>query len=293
MAEAKIIENGTTASVVRKSIENRAQLKNKGDIYIGTGNEIEKDIPDTKGQNIIDAINDNSANKDIRAGSFTAASFKGNADSATNATYATNADNATNARNADNATNATNATYAQYASEDTSKGTIEQRLTNLGFKQLLQDSNGSLSLSVAGAILDASISLLQSGTTREGNRTQASIQLNFHTTSSNASGPLLSFFSGTVAISNVFIPAEYQPAKTVYGFFGVRVSYLYQDTMSLDVYTAVYCEVYGANTNKAGKVLLQVIPPIRSGVSSRLIAVALDPETNPAKLELGYSSKPL
>ena len=32
------------------------------------------------------------------------------------------------------ATNATNATYAQYASSDTSKGTIEERLTNLGFK---------------------------------------------------------------------------------------------------------------------------------------------------------------
>lgn len=74
MAEAIIIENGTTASVVRKSIENRAQLQNKGDIYIGTGNKIEQGstIPDTKGQNIIDAINDNSANKDIRAGSFTA-----------------------------------------------------------------------------------------------------------------------------------------------------------------------------------------------------------------------------
>lgn len=41
MAEAIIIENGTTASVVRKSIENRAQLQNKGDIYIGTGNKIE------------------------------------------------------------------------------------------------------------------------------------------------------------------------------------------------------------------------------------------------------------
>lgn len=61
MADAIIIENKTTASVVRKSIENRAQLKNKGDIYIGTGNKIEQGstIPDTKGQNIIDAINDN------------------------------------------------------------------------------------------------------------------------------------------------------------------------------------------------------------------------------------------
>ena len=41
MADAIIIENKTTASVVRKSMENRAKLPNKGDIYIGTGNKIE------------------------------------------------------------------------------------------------------------------------------------------------------------------------------------------------------------------------------------------------------------
>ena len=65
MSEAKIIENKTTASVVRKSMENRAQLPNKGDIYIGTGGKIEvgSTIPDTKGQNIIDAINDNQTNE--------------------------------------------------------------------------------------------------------------------------------------------------------------------------------------------------------------------------------------
>lgn len=73
---AIIIQNKTTASVVRKSTENRAQLQNKGDIYIGTGNKIEQGstIPDTKGQNIIDAINDNATGKEIRAGSFTASS---------------------------------------------------------------------------------------------------------------------------------------------------------------------------------------------------------------------------
>ena len=115
MSEAKIIKNKTVASVVRKSMENRAQLPNKGDIYIGTGGKIEEDsnIPDTKGQNIIDAINENATGKNISAGSFTAASFKGNADSATRAT---------------NADSATNATYAQYASADTAKGTIEERL---------------------------------------------------------------------------------------------------------------------------------------------------------------------
>lgn len=85
---AIIIQNKTAASVVRKSTENRNQLPHKGDIYIGTGNKIEdgSTIPDTKGQNIIDAINENATGKDISAGSFTATSFKGNADSATIAT---------------------------------------------------------------------------------------------------------------------------------------------------------------------------------------------------------------
>ena len=44
----------------------------------------------------------------------------------------TNAVNAENAANAVNATNAESATYATYASADTTKGTIEERLTKLG-----------------------------------------------------------------------------------------------------------------------------------------------------------------
>ncbi len=51
---------------------------------------------------------------------------------------------------------AINADYAQYASEDTSKGTIEERLTNLGFKK------GSISLSSG---ITASENIL----TRQGN----------------------------------------------------------------------------------------------------------------------------
>lgn len=38
--------------------------------------------------------------------------------------------------------NSTNAAYAQYASTDTSKGTIEERLTSLGFKQTLLTADG-------------------------------------------------------------------------------------------------------------------------------------------------------
>lgn len=71
---AIIIKNKTAASVVRKSTENREQLLNKGDIYIGTGDKIEKgsNIPDTKGQNIIDAINENATGKTLEAQQFSA-----------------------------------------------------------------------------------------------------------------------------------------------------------------------------------------------------------------------------
>lgn len=74
MSEAKIFKNEEIASVIRKLTENRKQLPNKGDIYIGTGNEIQSGIPDTKGQNIIDAINENAINKNITANSLTATS---------------------------------------------------------------------------------------------------------------------------------------------------------------------------------------------------------------------------
>ena len=65
---------------------------------------------------------------------FVKASEKTNSDEYTvkDAEHATQADKATTA---DSATNATNANIAKYASSDTSKGTIEERLTALGFKE--------------------------------------------------------------------------------------------------------------------------------------------------------------
>ena len=74
MSEAIIFRNNEIASVIRKLTENRNQLPHKGDIYIGTGNKIEEGstIPDTKGQNIIDAINENSTGKAISASQLNA-----------------------------------------------------------------------------------------------------------------------------------------------------------------------------------------------------------------------------
>ena len=151
-----MIPNKTPASEYRVRTLDRNDLNDKGKIYIGEGETTAVDgvtgVSKVTAQNIIDAINDNATNKTITAGGFTAtgaiqsatlscqgniisengeiiaASFKGNADSATNAA------NATYATSATNATNATYAIYAQYASTDRAKGTIEERLTNLGFK---------------------------------------------------------------------------------------------------------------------------------------------------------------
>ena len=162
-----MIPNKTPASAYRVRTLDRNDLNEKGKIYIGKGETTTVDgvtgVYDIEAKNIITAINENATDKTIEAnilsgkngiasngdikstkhsimvvdingtplakmdgdGNIFAASFKGNADSATEAIYATNATNATNA---------TYATYATYASTDTTKGTIEERLTNLGFK---------------------------------------------------------------------------------------------------------------------------------------------------------------
>jgi len=93
--------------------------------------------------------------------------------------------------NADSATNATNATYAEYASSDTSKGTIEERLTNLGFKYLPVTISRQITITSGGKSATIGTLLIQPGrhdppngdtsypsyTTREGNRVHLAINL--------------------------------------------------------------------------------------------------------------------
>lgn len=84
-----MIPNKTKASEYRVRTLDRNDLNEKGKIFIGQGgtSTIDKveNISNVAAKNIIDAINENATGKDISAGSFTAASFKGNADSATRA----------------------------------------------------------------------------------------------------------------------------------------------------------------------------------------------------------------
>ena len=117
-----INENATDKTIEANILSGKNGIESNGDIK-STKHSIM--VVDTNGTPLAKMDSD---------GNIFAASFKGNADSATNATNATNAANATYATSATNATNATYAIYAQYASTDRAKGTIEDRLTNLGFK---------------------------------------------------------------------------------------------------------------------------------------------------------------
>ena len=209
---------------------------------------------------------------------------------ANNAQNATNAENANNATNATNADNATHAIYAQYASTDTSKGTIEERLTNLGFKKLPTDR--SMTMHVSGAALNIGVSLLGNGvTTREGNRTQIGFRLSFFA-SSAVSGPMLDFLGyGSQAISTVAIPAEYRPKFTSTCAFDCQLQYVYANGLSVKVHACMNCTIYGADTENAGKIALQVVPPNISGLSTTLSQVNII--STSSRVDTGYSSKAL
>ena len=207
-----------------------------------------------------------------------------------NANNAQNATNAENATNATNATNAENATYAQYASTDTSKGTIEARLTNLGFKKLPTDL--SMTMHVSGAALNFGVYLLGNGiTTREGNRTQIGFRLSIFA-SSVVSGPMFDFFGyGSQAISTVAIPAEYRPKFTSTCAFDCQLQYVYANGLSVKVHACMNCTIYGADTENAGKIALQVVPPNISGLSTTLSQVNII--SSSYRADTGYSSKAL
>ena len=289
-----MIPNKTPASAYRVRTLDRNELDEKGKIYIGQGETTTVDgvagVSDITAKNIIDAINDNATDKNITAGSFTAT---GTIQSATlscqgNITSENGEMIATSFRG--NADSATNATYAQYASTDTSKGTIEERLTNLGFKQLLADR--AIGMYVSGAGLNFGVQLLGNGiTTREGNRTQIGFKLSFFA-SSVVSGPMLDFFGyGSQAISNAVIPAEYRPKFTSTCAFDCQLQYVYANGLSVKVHACMNCTIYGADTENAGKIALQVVPPNISGLSTTLAQV--DIISSSSRAGTGYSSKEL
>lgn len=197
--------------------------------------------------------------------------------------------NAQNAANAEDANNATNAMYAQYASTDKAKGTIEERLTNLGFKQLPMDFTALMN--VSGANLNGHVRILREGTTREGNRTQISFSAEF--IGPAEAGAIFDFFGlGKQAISRTaVIPVEYRPAETSTCTFDYQLRYVYDNGLSITVHACMNCTIYGADTENAGKIALQITPPGIYGLSTRLSKVIILSTISYA--DTGYSSKPL
>ncbi len=101
------------------------------------------------------------------------------------------------------------AEIAQYASPDTSKGTIEDRLTNLGFKQ------GSASVSLGSAATNS--------VKRQGNYCILNLVLKDE------------YFTGVIAT----LPAQFRPKAT----FATKVGAKFATIDALEVYAAATCTI--------------------------------------------------
>lgn len=181
---AGVISPNLYATPMRNLTENKGLLHKKGMLYAGTGtskefvcgvNEDKTDkkilVPVTTAINpsgasegsvlikkstedggwIVDKIDANSLKDSAVIAAKLGSDIVNTTSQSANGITVTLQQNATTKKldiglTSDRVINATNATYAQYASEDTSKGTIEERLTSLGFKtgslEILADNSG-------------------------------------------------------------------------------------------------------------------------------------------------------
>lgn len=143
------------------------------------------------------------------------ASSATNAENATHASTADSATTATTAGTATSATTATNATYAQYASDDTSKGTIEERLTSLGFRQ-----GSFISADSSTYLLGAETNIIK----KQGKYVIATLVNPYVYTESDPSSSFPASFEA------VLIPEGFRPKSVTY------VSCFGQQLMALDTY---------------------------------------------------------
>lgn len=144
--------------------------------------------------------------------------------------------NASSATQATNATNATNATYAMYTDSSHTSKTIEQRLTDLGFKS--PSSNRTISLVDEGSTLgtitiksNSSESL--TGTSRQGNRVILELDITFNPDTTGATAGKL--FSGRTFTGTSTILSDYRPSTT-YTFYVPSAEADYNMPLSQGVY---------------------------------------------------------
>lgn len=149
-----------------------------------------------------------------------------------------------------------NATFAQYASADTSKGTIEERLTSLGFKQ------GSIELSTA--LTDNIISYQPPHFTpsvnlveKEGNFVILSFNSNGNVYDTNGSGIPPLNYNGYVTLG--VLPVDYRPSLehsfSVCGQYSEPSgsSYQVRYTTTLTIQTDGTVKVYGSYNTYSGQ----------------------------------------
>lgn len=182
------------------------------------------------------------------------------------------------------------ATRATYASADISKGTIEERLTKLGFRQLPTDR--SAGLYVSGASLNATLWLRADGTTRQGNRALALFNVIFGSSTAQV-GAMWEFFGNNKeAISSAgFIPVEYRPSSTTTTIFSYRLTYNYANGLHFQTVACMSCTIHGADTEDAGKVTLQVLKPTLTGISTTLSTISILDIS--VRTSTGYQCKPI
>lgn len=158
--------------------------------------------------------------------------------------------------------NAETAEYAKYASEDITKGTIEKRLTDLGFKRL--STSAFKYITVSGASI-GSVQTLVGNTTREGNRVtlQLRITLNPQVLNSAKNSPHYKFyFESAEATVTGLIPAEYRP-KEDYTFITYRRVYLEYKSSSSSILAKITDMIpITCIITTDGNMVMQVLTPL-------------------------------
>lgn len=112
-----------------------------------------------------------------------------------------------------NADSASYANYANYASSDTSKGTIEDRLTNLGFNRVPLEI---INLPYTGTLTSSSLELL-----KEGNflKLNLSFAISGEATEKNCIGNLVSH-SSDISYNQQYTKPDFIPSNKTFTFLG-------------------------------------------------------------------------
>lgn len=217
-----MIQDSVTAKEFRQRTLDANELKSANDIYIGTGVfTTNPTIYNTEVKNIIEVINDATATSTGRT--INGSAISGKVKEADEADHAKSADEATLATNATNAVYSEYAKYADDTPESIAKGTIEERLNNLGFRQLSSDINVDITTpnTATGATKIGELQINAYSLTREGNRVNLVGYINLSGNSNISLGDdyYNFYFNSSLAVSaytkDEVIPKNFRPSNPV------------------------------------------------------------------------------